>query len=113
VSSTTVLNWRAHGVERVAERRATLLERMVNDMIELLEREGVRYCADGRGECRWTQASRGISIEGQQWLEPMFSACVAGVQLCWAHWSFALRADQSNSGGRGVSESFGGYRFGP
>ena len=39
MSSTTVLNWRAHGVERVAERRATLLGRMVNDMIELSERE--------------------------------------------------------------------------
>jgi hypothetical protein len=56
-------------------------------MITLSEREGVRYCVDGQVESRWTQASRGISIEGQQWLEPMFSACVAGVQLCWAPWS--------------------------
>jgi hypothetical protein len=55
VSSTTVLNWRAHGVERVAERRATLLGTIVNDMIKLLEREGVRYCVDGQVESRWNK----------------------------------------------------------
>lgn len=41
VSSTTVLNWRAHGVEQVLERRATRLGRVVNDMLAVVwdERE--------------------------------------------------------------------------
>ena len=49
MSSTTVLNWRAHGVERAAERRATRLGRMVNDMItweKARERERERYCVE-------------------------------------------------------------------
>jgi hypothetical protein len=47
VSSTTVLNCRAHGVEQAAtERRATRLGRMVNDMITWEELERERYCVE-------------------------------------------------------------------
>jgi hypothetical protein len=49
VSSTTVLNWRAHGVERAAERRIARLGRMVNDMITCEEVEArERYCVKSR-----------------------------------------------------------------
>ena len=66
MSSTTVLNGRAHGVERAAERRATRLGRMVNDMITwegVGEREGERYCVEESSECAWMQLCRRVILQ--------------------------------------------------
>jgi hypothetical protein len=53
VSSTTVLNWRAHGGERAAERESTRLGMMINDMITcvLVGEKGGILCEELR--CAW------------------------------------------------------------
>jgi hypothetical protein len=55
----TVLSWRAHCVERIAAHRATLLGRMVNDMIKQSGWTGLGTVKTI--ECTWTQASQRIS----------------------------------------------------
>lgn len=73
VSSTTVLNWRAHSLEWAVERRATRLGRMVNDIVTLEGRECARYCVkvDCRGR-RPLERSR-VLLQGSPMAKPMFS----------------------------------------
>ena len=69
-----MLNWRAHGVERAAERRATRLGRMVNDMItwgDSLQREReVLYRWKSRVNVpEYTiMPKSNIAVRAQQWL---------------------------------------------
>lgn len=81
VSSTTVLNWRAHSLEWAVERRATTrLGRMVNDMVTE-KSEWARYCVkvDCRGR-RPLERSQ-CCCRAPQWLSRCLVASVASVCL--------------------------------